>query len=68
MRSTCFLFGAIFCISVFSSTAAAQVLSTIYVPDTNEIRVSFTDDIQAITLTNTLLFFEDDTGTIVQVF
>jgi len=44
------------------------VLSTIYLPDTNEIRVSFTDDIQAITLTNTLLFFEDDTGTIVQVF
>ena len=68
MRSACFLFAAILFISVFSSRAAAQVLSTIYSPDTNEIRVSFTDDIQAITLTNTLLFFEDDTGTIVQVF
>jgi len=68
MRSTCFLFAAICFISVLSSSASAQVLSTVYLPDSDEIRVSFTDDIQAITLTNTLLFFEDDTGRIVQVF
>jgi hypothetical protein len=68
MRSAGFLFTAILFIFVFSSKSRAQVLSNIYLPDTNEIRVSFTDDIQAITLTNTLLFFEDDTGTIVQVF
>jgi len=68
MRSTYFLFAAILFISVLSSRISAQVLSTIYSPNTNEIRVSFTDDIQAITLTNTLLFFEDNTGTIVQVF
>lgn len=68
MRPVCFLFVAILFVSVFSATAAAQVLSTIYQPGPNEIRVSFTDDIQDITLTNTLVFFEDDTGKIVQVF
>ena len=33
-----------------------------------EIRVTFTDNITEITLTNTLLFFEDDTGKIQQIF
>ena len=68
MRSICLFFAALLLVSVFSPRAAAQVASTIYRPGLNEIRVSFTDDIQAITLTNTLLFFEDNTGTIVQVF
>jgi len=68
MRSICLFFAAVLFISVFSSNASAQVASTIYRPGMNEIRVTFTEDIEAITLTNTLLFFEDDTGRIVQVF
>lgn len=68
MRSICLFLAAVFFISVFSSRVGAQIASTVYSPGANEIRVSFTDDIQTITLTNTLLFFEDDTGKIVQVF
>ena len=68
MRAICLLFAAILFVSVFSSRVAAQVASTIYSPGVNEVRVSFTDDIKEITLTNTLVFFEDDTGKIVQVF
>ncbi|HEX6718300.1 MAG TPA: hypothetical protein VF088_14375, partial [Pyrinomonadaceae bacterium] len=68
MRSICLFFAAVFFISVFSSKAGAQVASTVYRQGLNEIRVTFSENIEAITLTNTLLFFEDDTGKIVQVF
>jgi hypothetical protein len=68
MRSVCLLFATVLLVAICSSRAAAQVASTIYSPGLNEIRVSFTDDIKALTLTNTLVFFEDDTGKIVQVF
>lgn len=68
MRSICLFFAAVLFISVFSSRAGAQVASTIYRPAVNDIRVTFTDDLQPIPLTNTLVFFEDNTGRIVQVF
>ena len=68
MRSISLFFAAVLFISVFSSKTGAQVASTLYRPGLNEIRVTFTENIEAITLTNTLLFFEDDTGRIVQVF
>jgi hypothetical protein len=67
MRSIYFFFAAVLFLAVFSSKADAQVASTVYRSGLNEVRVTFTDDLQAITLTNTLLFFEDDTGRIVQV-
>jgi hypothetical protein len=53
----------------FSAGTVAQVASTVYVPGAHdEVRVSFVDDIKAITLTNTLVFFEDDTGRIIQIW
>jgi hypothetical protein len=52
-----------------SARTVAQVASTVYLPGAHdEVRISFVDDIKAITLTNTLLFFEDDTGRIVQIW
>ena len=68
MRSICLFFAAVLFISVSSSKAGGQVASTVYSPGINDdIRISFTDDLQADPLTNTLLFFEDNTGKIVQV-
>jgi hypothetical protein len=55
-------------LSALSAVTVAQVASTVYVPGPrDQVRVSFVDDIRAITLTNTLVFFEDDGGRIVQV-
>lgn len=67
VRSSFILCATLLLISICSARAGAQVASVIYSPGLNQVRVSFTDDITAITLSNTLVFFENDSGRIVQV-
>jgi hypothetical protein len=68
-RSTFVLLATGLLVFVFSTGVQAQIASTTYaagMPD--EIRVFFVDDIKTITLANTLVFFEDNSGKIVQIW
>ena len=68
-RSTFVLLATGLLVFVFSTGVRAQIASTTYVSGMSDaIRVFFVDDIKTITLANTLVFFEDNTGRIVQVW
>jgi hypothetical protein len=53
--------------TIFTVDARAQVLSAPYLRPQNKIVVSFTDDLRAINLPGTLIFYEDETGNLVQL-
>src|ERR1051325_8040607 len=51
----------------FTVDAGAQVLSSPYLRPQNKIVVSFTDDLKTINLPGTIIFYEDETGALVQL-